>query len=262
MHSRILLSLLLLSSAIMFSGCSNNMLSMKMPTFNPQAFTLNRSKYPEAEPPKNRVYPAALPLRMTNRTCTPCSPNSVTATNTQRNLIPAATQPIPVPRSSAAPQVQSVTNRTVTIAPRVIPTPYNPPPMNAPVQNSMNSTQASSRLFNAAKVGNPQQIAALLQQGANPNQSNGNGETALHAAASVGNAGTLQQLIAAGANVNASTIQGWTPLHTAARFGHTGAVQVLLNAGANRNARNSAGQTPGQLARAAKQYATLNQLGG
>lgn len=262
MHKKTLLPLFLFSSTVVFTGCSSNKpISMNIPRFDAKAFNLNRLRYPEAEPPKNVRYPAALPLRVTYNN-TPSK--TVASRNVQANYLPAATQPQTrtVVRTTTTPQVQTVSNRVVMPQSRVVQASYNPAPQPQAVQNRMSSSQASSRLFNAAKTGNAQQITALLQQGANPNQSNGNGETALHTAASVGNSGTIRQLIAAGANVNASTIQGWTPLHTAARFGHTASVQTLLSSGANRNARNSAGQTPGQLARAAKQYSTASQLGG
>ncbi|CAA6826696.1 MAG: Unknown protein [uncultured Thiotrichaceae bacterium] len=232
---------------------------MNIPRFDTSALNLNRfKKYPEAEPPKNQKYPAALPLRRTNNTC---PPNAIASRGVQKNHKPAATPP--PTRTLTRPPVRTVANRTVAPSqPRIVRASYNPAPQPQAVQNRMSSAQASSQLFNAAKSGNAQQVALLLQQGANPNQSNGNGETALHAAASVGNAGTIRQLVLAGANVNAATVQGWTPLHTAARFGHTGSVQTLLSMGANRYARNSSGKTPGQLARAANQNITANQLGG
>ena len=105
-------------------------------------------------------------------------------------------------------------------------------------------------LFDAAKAGDLATIRGLLDQGANPNSTNIQGETPLHAAASANQHQVAMLLIQKGANVNSTTVGGWTPLHTAARFGAAQVLALLIAKGANLNAVNADGRTPEQLARA------------
>jgi hypothetical protein len=105
-------------------------------------------------------------------------------------------------------------------------------------------------LFEAAKSGDFDTVRALLSQGANPNGTNGDGETPLHAAASANHQQVAMLLIQKGGNVNATTTGGWTPLHSAARFGAFQVVSSLISNGANLSATNKDGRTPEDLARA------------
>jgi len=105
-------------------------------------------------------------------------------------------------------------------------------------------------LFDAAKAGDTATIQGLLDQGANANSTNKQGETPLHAAASADQSQVAMLLIQKGANVNSTTIGGWTPLHTAARFGATKVVTLLISKGANVSAVNADGRTPEALASA------------
>jgi ankyrin repeat protein len=107
-------------------------------------------------------------------------------------------------------------------------------------------------LFDAAKTGDLATIRGLLDQGANANSTNKQGETPLHAAASANQSQVAMLLIQKGANVNSTTVGGWTPLHTAARFKATQVLTLLIAKGANLNAVNADGRTPEQLARAVK----------
>lgn len=105
-------------------------------------------------------------------------------------------------------------------------------------------------LFDAAKTGDIATIQGLLDQGANVNSTNKQGETPLHAAASADQSQVAMLLIQKGANVNSTTTGGWTPLHTAARFGGTKVVTLLIAKGANVSAVNADGRTPAELAQA------------
>ena len=99
-------------------------------------------------------------------------------------------------------------------------------------------------LFEAAKAGDTATIQGLLDQGANVNSTNKQGETPLHAAASADQSQVAMLLIQKGANVNSTTTGGWTPLHTAARFGATKVLTLLIAKGANVSAVNADGRTP------------------
>jgi len=105
-------------------------------------------------------------------------------------------------------------------------------------------------LFDAAKAGDIATIQGLLDQGANVNSTNKQGETPLHAAASANQSQVAMLLIQKGANVNSTTTGGWTPLHTAARFGASQVVTLLIAKGANVSAVNADGRTPEALASA------------
>ena len=105
-------------------------------------------------------------------------------------------------------------------------------------------------LFEAAKAGDVATIRGLLDQGANVNSTNKQGETPLHAASSANQSKVAMLLIQKGANVNSTTTGGWTPLHTAARFGASQVVTLLISKGANVTAVNADGRTPEALASA------------
>ncbi len=76
-------------------------------------------------------------------------------------------------------------------------------------------------------------VRALLAGGADPDEAQGDGMTALHWAAFNRNADLVQLLLEAGAGVEAGTRIGhYTPLHLAARAGAGEIVEMLLGAGA------------------------------
>ena len=94
----------------------------------------------------------------------------------------------------------------------------------------------------------PEKIALLLAAGADPNVSDDDGETPLHAVARGGAGAEVAAvaLVNAGADVNARNSQAWTPLHIAALTpGEDTVLQVLLlQADADVNARTHLGETP------------------
>jgi len=103
--------------------------------------------------------------------------------------------------------------------------------------------------YSAARRGENTAVAARLNEGANANYANAQGETALHIAAASGNYHLANTVLNAGANVNALTSGGWTALHSAARFGHLDIVDLLLQAGIDRYVQNRDGKSALDLAK-------------
>ena len=111
---------------------------------------------------------------------------------------------------------------------------------------------ASAPVADAAMRGEVQTVRALLKQGADVNQAQGDGMTALHWAAMSNNTELAQLLLYAGANVRATTrINGYTPLFLASQHGHPELVETLLKGGADAKAVAVTGSTPLMLAAAA-----------
>jgi ankyrin repeat protein len=100
--------------------------------------------------------------------------------------------------------------------------------------------------FEAAQVGNMQQLrVALTVDNVNDADYDG-GWTALHWAAYAynGHEECVKFCIEMGANVNARNENGWTPLHLASWQGNVNVVRVLLDAGAMVDVRENSGRTP------------------
>ena len=105
-------------------------------------------------------------------------------------------------------------------------------------------------LLDATKRGDVAAVRSLLQEGADPNASQGDGLSALHLAAQAGNLDIVKVLIGAGAEVEAKTrIGDYTPLHLASWGAHASAVSALIEAGADPGAvSTTSGVTPLHLA--------------
>ncbi len=107
---------------------------------------------------------------------------------------------------------------------------------------SAGSPASDSPLADAVMRGDSAGLRVLLKQGADVNEVQGDGMTALHWAASRGNLAATRMLVSAGARLDPVTRNGnYTPLHLAAQNGRAEAVKALLAAGANVNATTSSG---------------------
>merc|ERR1719329_313796 len=84
----------------------------------------------------------------------------------------------------------------------------------------------------------------LLEQGANVNQRNTSGNTALMEAASMGALDIMRLLIENGANVNQENTRGNTALMQAVSMGALNIVCLLVEQGANMNEQDKCGRTP------------------
>ncbi len=107
---------------------------------------------------------------------------------------------------------------------------------------------SGGRLISAVFNGQEYLVRARLSAGANPDEKDERGYTALLLAARLGLWGILDDLLSAGATPDARDKEGRTALHYAAFAGEEDAVRELLSAGASRTIRDSAGRTPGELA--------------
>jgi ankyrin repeat protein len=104
---------------------------------------------------------------------------------------------------------------------------------------------ATAPVADAAMKGDREAVRALLKQGADVNQPQGDGMTALHWAATAGHAELVETLLYAGGNVGATTRLGaYTPLHLASQAGHAAIIAALLKASADVNAPTTTGATP------------------
>jgi len=105
--------------------------------------------------------------------------------------------------------------------------------------------QGDTPLHYAAQEGLTEITKILIAKGANVNAKGVKDKTPLHAAAKGGNRDIVVSLLDAGADVNAENYMERTPLHFAAKTGHIDVVEVLLARGAAVNAKDrSPGLTP------------------
>jgi len=97
-------------------------------------------------------------------------------------------------------------------------------------------------LIGAAREGRVDRIAALVKQGADPNQPAGvNGWPPLMHAIHKNQKGSVIALLDAGADINVRSRDGMTPLMMAAGYGYTDIVNVLLDRGADAHLQMSDG---------------------
>lgn len=103
-------------------------------------------------------------------------------------------------------------------------------------------------LLVAARFGQQEICATLLDRGADLTATAVSRSTPLHEAAANGKAICCQLLLTAGSDPNAKDTAGQTPLHVAIMGGHIATVRLLLDAGACPSVATSSGDTPLQLA--------------
>ena len=102
----------------------------------------------------------------------------------------------------------------------------------------------SEKLFQAVIELNAERVKLLLREGANINQKNERGNTALHYAAERGKIEVVKLLLDNRADPNPVDTRGNTPLHYAANNGYPETCKLLLENGANVNQANRYGWTP------------------
>lgn len=103
---------------------------------------------------------------------------------------------------------------------------------------------SASPIYYAAINNNQKAIRFLINNGANVNDSNRKGRTALKIACSSGKIETVRALIEAGANVDKMQLVSSTALMKAVNSKNLDIVNLLLNSGANINGRDNMGNTP------------------
>jgi len=116
-------------------------------------------------------------------------------------------------------------------------------------------------IFEAASVGNVNQIRQLLNRGININQANPERETALHMAAAKGHYSAVIFLLNNGANLHARTVNNWLPIHHATRFRHAQIANYLKQRGSQIYAKTSDGMSAVDMARAVNDRRILGVFG-
>ena len=100
-------------------------------------------------------------------------------------------------------------------------------------------------LIQAADDGDVARVRQLAAQGADVNQRDGDGWTALHVAAQNGHVEVTSALITLGVNKEAQLpTNGWRPLHVAAVYGQVEVIKTLVASGADKEAKAAAGWRP------------------
>ncbi|RPB13648.1 ankyrin repeat protein, partial [Morchella conica CCBAS932] len=101
----------------------------------------------------------------------------------------------------------------------------------------------SNPLHKAVKSGIQNVSKLLIHRGANVNEQNNLGWTALHIAAAYGKPIHLL-LLKEGAEINAKDIHGQTPLHKAVQKEEESIIKDLIKYGANVNPQDNSGFSP------------------
>ena len=117
-----------------------------------------------------------------------------------------------------------------------------------------------SPFLQAVEIGDTTAIRALLNKGANPNEADDLGWTALMNASGKGYTEVVKMLLDKGAPVNAKTVNNWTALMRAAEKGKADTAELLLKRGAIYNIQNNSGVTPLMLAVESGYAATVKIL--
>lgn len=99
-------------------------------------------------------------------------------------------------------------------------------------------------LHQHAAVGDAAAVRKTVAGGADLDEPDGEGRTALHFAADRGHVGLIRELVEMGAGVDSKDCDGQTPLHYAALSDQLEAYEALLQAGADENLADDEGETP------------------
>lgn len=109
--------------------------------------------------------------------------------------------------------------------------------------NGSAAAGAAASVADAAERGNAAAVLALLKQGADVNQAQADGATALHWAAHHNDVALTKRLLAAGARANSANDYGITPLFLAAVNGSAEMLDALLAGGADANVSRPSGES-------------------
>ncbi len=106
-------------------------------------------------------------------------------------------------------------------------------------------SKAPHPLHEVASAGDIEKVKSLISKGADVNEKDRAGRTALHCACEKGHTEVAKLLISQGARINVTTaMMASTPLHFAVMRGDRQTIELLLSKGANINAKNRDGSTP------------------
>ncbi|KAK4772172.1 hypothetical protein SAY86_013947 [Trapa natans] len=120
--------------------------------------------------------------------------------------------------------------------------------------------EEESIVHQTASVGDVEGLKKALAEGANKDESDLEGRTALHFACGYGEVACALVLIEAGANVDALDKNKNTALHYAAGYGRKECVSLLLENGAAVTLQNHEGKTPLDVAKLNNQHEVLKLL--
>jgi len=115
-------------------------------------------------------------------------------------------------------------------------------------------------LIGAVKKGDRAAVRRLVQNGVDPNGSDGDGMTVLMWAAKKGGRQLAAMLLKLGANLNTRDRQGQTALHHAVAGKHRLMIRTLASAGADLDPKDRDDCTPFDLAALAEDFATAKEL--
>ncbi|CAM5581023.1 hypothetical protein GCM10010329_76130 [Streptomyces spiroverticillatus] len=93
--------------------------------------------------------------------------------------------------------------------------------------------ELASKIFDLARQGGTEALAAYVDAGVSPDLTNENGQTLVMLAAYHGHAETVQALLERGADANRANDRGQTPLAGAVFKGEDAVVRVLVAGGAD-----------------------------
>ena len=102
----------------------------------------------------------------------------------------------------------------------------------------------STPTYAVSRYGHVDIVDLLIKCGADCNQSDKYGRTAIHAASEAGHVDVVDVLIKCGADCNHSDEDGRTPIHEASEAGHVDVVDLLIKCDADCNQRDKDGRTP------------------
>jgi ankyrin repeat protein len=111
--------------------------------------------------------------------------------------------------------------------------PSGPAPESEEPAHDPEVLQLATKVFDLARQGDTDTVAAYVDAGVPPNLSNDRGDTLLMLAAYHGHADTVRALLARGADATRPNDQGQTPIAGAVFKGEAEVVRVLLAAGAD-----------------------------